>query len=170
MSFRLRMSLRAASICAAVAIASAPGSEAAERTVAMTLQVGAAEPVSVAELSISALETLPQAEVRAVTPWTEGVTRFSGPAFAVLVERYAPRASTATIIALNDYRVTVDVSDIAAASGVVAVRRDGELMPTREKGPAWLVFPSVEHPELAYAEWVHNWIWQIREVRFHVEE
>lgn len=150
-----------------LALAAGSAAQASASEVILTIEARGGGAATTTELSFSDLEALPQAEVRSVTPWTEGVVIFSGPDFGRLAEAFGPEARSATLVALNDYRVTVDVAVIAESSGVLATRRDGAPMSVRENGPLWLTFPSADRPELAHAEWVHNWIWQVERIIFH---
>ena len=112
------------------------------------------------------LSAMPQRSVKAVTPWTEGVVTFSGVPFETLAREFGGDAGRVTLKAINAYKITLEVPELLADEALLAIRMNGRPMPVRDKGPIWLVFPSARRPELAHADNVHRWIWQIDEIDF----
>ncbi|MEE3100644.1 MAG: molybdopterin-dependent oxidoreductase, partial [Pseudomonadota bacterium] len=125
----------------------------------------AARPVS-ERIALDRLSAMPQTEVKAVTPWTEGEVTFGGVAFDAFARSLGIGGGAVILRALNAYEISLDVEQVIADGGVLALRMDGRPIPVRDKGPVWLVFPSVERPDLAASDKTHMWIWQIDEIRF----
>lgn len=126
---------------------------------------GVAHPMS-QRIALDQLAAMPQAEVRAVTPWTEGEVTFAGVAFQTLAHSLGVAGGKVVLRALNAYEITLDTSRVIEDGGVLATRMNGKPIPIRDKGPVWLVFPSAERPDLASADKAHMWIWQVDEIRF----
>lgn len=75
------------------------------------------------------------------TIWTEGASEFSGVSLAALVNELGITSGNLEMVAVNDYSVTVPVSDAAADGPIIAYAMDGKPMSLRDKGPLWLVYP-----------------------------
>ena len=58
-------------------------------------------------------------------------------------------------------------ADFARFGVILALKRDGEYMPVRDKGPLWIIYPQDEYSELRDKSVHQKWIWQIKE--FEVE-
>jgi hypothetical protein len=75
------------------------------------------------------------------TIWTEGAPEFTGVSLATLVQRLGITAGDLEMVAVNDYSVTVPVSDAVTDGPIIAYAMNGKPMSIREKGPLWLVYP-----------------------------
>lgn len=110
---------------------------------------------------IEALDALPQLEFLTTTIWTDGMVEFSGVSLKALLENVDATGATLEMVALNDYAVTIPISEIEDASPMIATRMNGKQMSVREKGPFWIVFPYDSDPkyqsELVYS----RSIWQL---------
>ena len=92
-------------------------------------------------LSLADLEALPQREIRTGTPWTEGVSVWTGPAFIDVLRAHGLDGETAVVAtALNDYTVRIPVAEIAAHEPILATRADGAALSRRDKGPVFVMF------------------------------
>ncbi len=101
------------------------------------------------------LAGLEQVTIVTTTPWTEGETTFRGPlARDVLAAAGADGASIAAS-AINDYTVTIPMSDLRDYPVILAIERDGKALRVRDRGPIWVIYPWSEHPELV-TEIVHG--------------
>jgi hypothetical protein len=68
---------------------------------------------------------------------------------------------TATATALNDYAVDVPVADADAFGIILATRLDGELMPVRDKGPIFIVYPYDSDQKLQHDIYYTRSVWQL---------
>jgi hypothetical protein len=111
------------------------------------------------------LEALRSEVVRTQTPWTEGVTAFEGPLGAALLDAVGAEGTKLVITALNDYSVTIPMDDLRKHRVIFALKRDGEYMRVRDKGPLFLVYPFDDSPMFNSELYRSRSIWQIRSIR-----
>lgn len=71
-----------------------------------------------------------------------------------------------TITAVDGYALTIPAADFTAYDAVVATEIDGQPLSAGDRGPAWLIYPVSEHPELADAVYESRMVWQIKSMRF----
>jgi hypothetical protein len=64
-------------------------------------------------------------------------------------------------IALNDYTSEVPIEDFARYHTILALKRDGEYMPVRDKGPLFIVYPYDSNPELKSQKFYSRSVWQV---------
>ena len=76
----------------------------------------------------------------------------------------ADDATTLNIVALNDYAIDVPISDLRAYPVIFAMQANGDYMPVSTRGPAMLVYPYAEFPQLDPAIYNDFWIWQIKSI------
>lgn len=75
------------------------------------------------------------------TIWTEGEQVFTGTPLHLLAERLGIDTGDLVATALNDYTVTIPVSDAVEGGPIIAFARNGLPMSVRDKGPLWIVYP-----------------------------
>ena len=109
------------------------------------------------------LEALPQVIVRTSTPWTDGVTAFSGPLVRDVLAA-GMRGDQVKAFAINDYAVTIPMSDFERYGVIAALTRDGKRMRVRDKGPLWVIYPWSEHEELRNERYYARSIWQLKSI------
>lgn len=110
------------------------------------------------------LEHLPQTTLTTETDWTEGPQRFEGILLRDMMDRLDAHGKAIIARAINDYKATIPWDDLAAFPVLVALKRNGEPMPVRDKGPLWIVYPSpARSPDQAGP---HNlkMVWQLRQL------
>lgn len=117
-----------------------------------------------ARFDMDMLDAMPQQEIVAVTPWTEGETVFTGVSLRHLLETVGVRDGNATIsaVALNDYKVEIPASDAFEHGVIIASRMNGETMSVREKGPLWVIYPISDKPEIDTQKTYSKMIWQLK--------
>ncbi len=94
------------------------------------------------------LEALPQAEIRTETPWTEGMTTFTGFRLADLLALLGTDSTNLRAFALNDYEAEIPVADAEEYGVIVAYRMNGKIMPASDKGPFWVIYPFSDDADL----------------------
>ena len=117
-----------------------------------------------AKLDLKMIQALPGKTIRTSTPWTEGVTEFEGVDAAALVEYVGMTGKTAKVTALNDYSVTMDVSDLSDEGAILAYRLNGKILSIREKGPLWIIFPFDADKRYSTDAFWSKAVWQIRDI------
>lgn len=111
-----------------------------------------------------ALEALPQHQITTSTPWTDGVSTFEGPLLCDLLGRLGSSGSIVQARALNDYVIDIPMEDCERYPVILALKRDGQELSRRDKGPVWIVYPRDEHPELQLETINARWVWQLIEL------
>ncbi|MEM9196773.1 MAG: hypothetical protein AAGD12_02875 [Pseudomonadota bacterium] len=113
-------------------------------------------------LTRAELMELPQATVRTSNEFVDGTKEFVGPLARDVVAIIGHRASTkAKMTAINDYSVTIDLSEFNRYDVILAMSMDGALLSPRDKGPIWLIYPMGDHPELQDPIYNNRLIWQL---------
>ena len=114
-----------------------------------------------AEFDRAALESLGLHQARTSTAWTDGVSIFEGPLLCDLLGRVGATGTMLLAQALNDYTVEIPVDDCRKYPVILALRRDGNDLQRRDKGPIWIVYPRDAYPELRSEQVNTRWIWQL---------
>lgn len=130
-----------------------------EVTGAVTAPEGAAKIAFDREM----LKGLGLVDLVTVTPWDKTPVRFTGVRLKDLLEAVGATGNSLKISALNDAEGEVPISD-AELGAVLAMQRDGQDMPIREKGPLWLVYPWSERPDLNQRAYLFRSVWQIKSI------
>ncbi|SMX38242.1 molybdopterin-dependent oxidoreductase [Octadecabacter ascidiaceicola] len=113
------------------------------------------------ELSLADLDAMSQVTFETTTIWTNGVVTFSGVSLKALLETLGTNGDSIEMIALNDYSVTMPVSELATDAPIIATRMNGDVMSVRDKGPYWVVFPYDADPRLRTETVYSRSIWQL---------
>ena len=98
------------------------------------------------------------------TQWTKGTPRFSGVKASKILNLVGAKGTTVRAVALNDYEVSIPISDFRRYPVILAMRMDGKELTRRGKGPLWIVYPRDDHAELRKRELASRWIWQLRKL------
>ena len=118
----------------------------------------------VAEFDRAMLEAMQATAIETMTPWTDGVALFEGPLVRDLMKRVGARGSRLQATALNDYSVEIPIEDFARYPVILAMKVNGEVLRTRNKGPLWIIYPWSDRPELRSEVGYSRSIWQIKEL------
>ena len=116
----------------------------------------------VAEFDRAMLEAMPFTTVETMTPWTDAVARFEGPLARDLMKRVDARGSRVLATAINDYAVDIPMEDFDRYPVILAMKKNGEVLHTRSKGPLWVIYPWSDRPELRNEVVYGRSIWQIK--------
>ena len=111
-----------------------------------------------------ALEALPQHTLDTHTSVTDGVHRFSGPLMRDVLAAAAFEGNEVLAIALNDYQVTIPVTDFERFDVLAALAMDGDPLTPRDRGPIWIVYPRDDHAELQDIRFDYRWVWQLTRI------
>jgi hypothetical protein len=119
-----------------------------------------------ATFDIPTLERIGLIRFTTPTAWTDGLVTFEGVLLSRLLEVLAVPGDVTELAmtALDDYQVTIPAADVRTWPVILALKRDGQYMSVRNKGPLWVVYPRHAFPELQQAKHNPKWIWQLKEI------
>jgi hypothetical protein len=75
------------------------------------------------------------------------------------------KGKTIRALALNDYETQIPMEDFAKFNVILALKRDGEYMPVRDKGPLFIVYPYDSTPELKSQTYYGRSAWQLKKLQ-----
>jgi hypothetical protein len=81
-----------------------------------------------------------------------------------LMDAVGARGTEVLATALNDYSSAIPMVDLETYDVVLATRRDGHLMPIRDKGPLFIVYPFDSDFRLRTEEYYSRAVWQVKEL------
>jgi hypothetical protein len=109
----------------------------------------------------SMLEQLGTETIRTKTPWHDGVTAFSGVRLDKLMAYVGAQGRSVTAVALNDYVTTIPLEDLSRFDVILALKRNGEYMSVRDKGPLFIIYPFDSDPSLQSQVYFGRSAWQV---------
>jgi hypothetical protein len=118
------------------------------------------------QLDQALLESLPQTEFSTSTTWTTGITTFKGVLMKDLVAAIGATGGTITLRAVNDYAISMPLTDLDEDAPLLAFLVDGKTMSLRDKGPIWMVYPYDKEDKFRTEEVFSRSIWQLTEITF----
>lgn len=110
------------------------------------------------------LVSLPQKTVTVETPWTEGQVTFTGPVMRDVFSKIGANGTSIDAIALNDYKITIPMSDVETYDVIFALQQDGKKLSIRDKGPIWVIYPWGDYEELRVEKYFTRSIWQLKTI------
>ncbi|SHO43187.1 molybdopterin-dependent oxidoreductase [Desulfopila aestuarii] len=117
-----------------------------------------------AQFDVAMLQALPQKTIKAETPWTAGVTKFSGPLLRDVLQMVGANGDSLLMTAINEYQVKVPVTDANFFNCILAMSVDGEILTIRTKGPLWLIYPWDTFDALRTETYYSRSIWQLKAI------
>lgn len=103
-------------------------------------------------------------ELRTTTPFTDGVSIFTGVLASRLLDGLGAQGSFIRTSALNDYTIEIPITELRQYPVLLALDRDGQPLSVRSRGPIWLVYPWSDYPELDDRIHRQRSIWQLIEL------
>ena len=110
----------------------------------------------------AALEQMGLVTVETRTPWHTGLVRFEGVPLETLMQKVGANGERVVAVALNDYSGEIPIEDFAKYHVILALKRDGEYMAVRDKGPLFVVYPYDSDPELRSQKFYSRSVWQVK--------
>jgi hypothetical protein len=107
------------------------------------------------------LEALGMTSITTATPWHQGRVTFEGVPMARLLAHVQARGEMLSVVALNDYATEIPIADFARFGVILALKRDGEYMPVRDRGPLFIIYPYDSNPELQSRLYYSRSAWQV---------
>jgi hypothetical protein len=128
--------------CSDVVMAETAGSG-----VILTVSGKLASPVDV-QLDEAGFAKLPKLAMTVPTPWYPTPQTFEGPLLRDILKLAGINTGMIKLIALNDYIITIPVSDAMQYDVIVARKHNGQPMTVRDKGPLFVMYPFDKNKEL----------------------
>ncbi|WP_297778121.1 molybdopterin-dependent oxidoreductase [uncultured Roseovarius sp.] len=113
------------------------------------------------EFSLEDLKALPVSSFETTTIWTDGPQTFEGISLAALLAHLDVTEGTIKATAINDYSVTIPMSDATEDGAIIAYLNNDEPMSRRGKGPLWIVYPYDSDIEYQTETVYSRSIWQL---------
>jgi hypothetical protein len=109
----------------------------------------------------AALEAVGMVALETSTPWFKDPVRFEGVPLAKLMDTVGATGERIVAVALNDYSAELPMEDVRKYNPILALKRNGEYMSVRDKGPLFIVYPFDSHPDLKNQKYYSRSVWQI---------
>ena len=110
------------------------------------------------------LQDMKHVTLQTATPWTNGAPVFRGVLVRDVLDRVGAEGSIARVIAMNDYRYDIPISDFYDYPVLLAFEMDGKPLRLRDKGPLWIIFPIDQFQELRGRRTERKMVWQLQEI------
>jgi hypothetical protein len=127
----------------------------------VTGKINASSPEAGGTFTRSALEALGMVEFETQTPWYKQPVKFEGVPLDKLMKAVGANGERVVAVALNDYSSEIPIEDFAKYQTILALKRDGEYMPVRDKGPLFIVYPYDTSPDLRSQKFYSRSVWQV---------
>lgn len=115
-----------------------------------------------ADFDMDMLAALPQHSFSTSNPWYKESKKFTGPLLRDVLALAGAQGSMLKAEALNNFKVDIPMADTQQFPMVLARLMDDKPMPTREKGPLFIVYPFDTNTELHSARYYSRSAWQLR--------
>lgn len=117
------------------------------------------------QFNLETLQTLPRYSVHLRTLWSDEST-FVGVKLTDLLSAAEIESFRLLYLeAKNDYAVTLTGHEASFDSALIAYQKDGVLLPIQDKGPFWLIWPSLEEKLLSRLDNGAIWIWNLKSIK-----
>jgi hypothetical protein len=108
--------------------------------------------------------SLEQSTITTSTTWTERA-RFEGPLMSDVLKHVGASGSRLDVVALDNYSVSIPMSDLATYGVILAHSRGGKRMTARDFGPTWVMYPRDRYPDKLNTPLAQSkFVWQVRRV------
>lgn len=113
------------------------------------------------------LESLGMVSFTTTTPWYKDPSKFEGVPLKVLMQRVGATGTKIRAIALNDYSAEIPIEDAQRYNVILALKRDGQYMPIRDKGPLFVVYPFDTDADLKNQKFYSRCVWEVARMEVH---
>jgi hypothetical protein len=110
------------------------------------------------------LESMGLVTVETTTPWHEGKVAFEGVPLDKLMKQVGASGQRVVVVALNDYTTEIPIDDFAKFNVILAIKRNGEYMSVRDKGPLFVIYPYDSNPDLKSQTYYARSAWQVAKI------
>lgn len=109
----------------------------------------------------STLEAVGMQTVETATPWYPGRSRFEGVSLDALMRLVGAKGTKVRAVAIDDYETTIPLDDFKKFNVILALKRDGNYMPVRDKGPLFIIYPYDSDSQLQTETYYGRSAWQV---------
>jgi hypothetical protein len=117
-----------------------------------------------AQFDRAMLESMGLVTVETTTPWHEGKVKFEGVPLDKLMKQVGASGQRVVVVALNDYTTEIPIDDFGKFNVILAIKRNGEYMPVRDKGPLFVIYPYDSSPDLKTQTYYARSAWQVAKI------
>ena len=117
-----------------------------------------------AQFDRAMLEALGENAFSTSTPWYKEPVKFEGVPLAKLMAAVGATGDKIVSFALNDYSAEMPMEDAQKLGVILALKRDGEYMSVRDKGPLFIVYPFDSNPDLKAQKYYSRSVWQVARI------
>lgn len=122
---------------------------------------------STVRFDLNMLEALPARDITTTNPWDPGVVTYRGVLLRDLMKYVKAEGKTASVEALNDYHADITMKEMKKHDVILAYRRGGKTIAVRDKGPLFVVFPSLGKKETSLDRRYGQSVWQVHRIDIH---
>jgi len=135
--------------------------------VLLTLSGGVGQPNQGAQavFDLAMLSAFAQRRFSVRTPWDPRPVSFEGPLLREVLQAAEAHGKRLTLVAVNDYKVEIPMEDLAHWDVVLALKMNGQAIPTRTKGPLFVVYPFEQAQGTLLDQFRDRSIWQLVSIR-----
>ncbi len=112
----------------------------------------------------AALEKLGMHEIMVGYPGWPSAHRFEGPLLKDVLAAAGVEGGMVQPVALDGYAAEIPYSDLTKYPVILALKMDGRWLPLGGAGPAWVIYPRDDFPELAEEDDA-KWVWGVTHIR-----
>ncbi len=125
-------------------------------------KIGVKNAGEMALFDMKMLEALPQHSFITNTPWHDRPVKFTGPLLADVLAAVKASGNVVKAVALDDYAISIPVTDTTQYKVIVARLLDDKPMAVRDKGPLFVVYPFDDSATLRSSAYYDRSIWQLK--------
>lgn len=116
---------------------------------------------AVSEFDLAMLENMGLQTIETSSPWYNKRVRFEGVSLEKLMNLVGAKGTKVTAVALNDYVTTIPMEDFKKFNVILAMKRDGNYMSIRDKGPLFVIYPYDSIAGLQSQTYYTRSAWQV---------
>ena len=109
-----------------------------------------------------ALEALGLTEITTTTPWYDAPMKFEGIRLDRLMKVVGATGEKLQAKALDDYATEIPIADFESYKTLLALKRNGEFLSVKDKGPLFIVYPFDDNPVLKHQRFFSRCAWSVR--------
>jgi hypothetical protein len=107
------------------------------------------------------LEGLGETAFTTHSPWYDTPMSFEGVSLDHLMTAVGATGSLLRAQALDDYTTEIPLADFVTYHPILAMKRNGEYMTIKDKGPLFIIYPFDSVPELRHQRFYSRSAWQV---------
>lgn len=115
-------------------------------------------------LSLDQIEAIGSTTITTTTPWHDGLVTFSGVLIRDLLKHVGAVGDMIAVVALNNYRTKIPISDLEKFDPILATKKNGDHMPIHDKGPLFIVYPYDSDDVLKSEVYYSRSAWQVQRI------